>query len=140
MRFTQSVITKTLRLGNPVALLWREAMENVKLNEKVIPKCWKMVCAIQEAQLNSALFDRPYEFNPWRHKQEKLPLLAFGGAPRYCPGAELAPAKICIFLHYLVTKFNLKSCGEDTVSFFPVPKFSNGLQVQMHEHDSSTKI
>uniref|UniRef100_A0A7I4BG68 Uncharacterized protein n=1 Tax=Physcomitrium patens TaxID=3218 RepID=A0A7I4BG68_PHYPA len=127
MRFTQSVITKTLRLGNPVALLWREAMENVKLNEKVIPKCWKMVCAIQEAQLNSALFDRPYEFNPWR-------------APRYCPGAELAPAKICIFLHYLVTKFNLKSCGEDTVSFFPVPKFSNGLQVQMHEHDSSTKI
>ncbi|XP_024403081.2 cytochrome P450 90D2-like [Physcomitrium patens] len=72
MRFTQSVITKTLRLGNPVALLWREAMENVKLNEKVIPKCWKMVCAIQEAQLNSALFDRPYEFNPWRHKQEVM--------------------------------------------------------------------
>lgn len=146
MRFTQSVITETLRLANPVALLWREATEDVQLNGYVIPKGWKTVCAIREAHHDPALFDRPSEFNPWRHEQEvmnpakKLPLLGFGGGPRYCPGAELARAEICIFLHHLVTKFDLKSCGEETVSFFPVPKFSNGLQVQVQERDLSTRI
>ncbi|KAG0610021.1 hypothetical protein M758_7G032500 [Ceratodon purpureus] len=146
MRFTQSVITETLRLANPVTLLWREATEDVQLNGFVIPKGWKTVCAIREAHYDPAYYERPSEFNPWRHQQEvmnpakKLPLLAFGGGPRYCPGMELARAEICIFLHHLVSKFDFEQCGPETVTFFPVPKFSNGLQVRVSERDPATKI
>ncbi|XP_024383790.1 cholesterol 22-hydroxylase CYP90B27 [Physcomitrium patens] len=145
MRFSQSVITETLRLANPVALLWREATEDVQLNGSLIPKGWKTVCAIREAHHDPEFFDHPHEFNPWRHQHEVLnpakkpPLLAFGGGPRYCPGAELARAELCIFLHHLVTKFDLKACETEIVSFFPVPMFSNGLQVRVQERDPATK-
>ncbi|KAG0604315.1 hypothetical protein M758_10G161800 [Ceratodon purpureus] len=146
MRFTQSVITETLRLANPVTLLWREATEDVQLNGFVVPKGWKTVCAIREAHHDPAYFENPTEFNPWRHQDEvmnpakKPPLLAFGSGPRYCPGAELARMELCIFLHHLVTKFDLESCGPEKMSFFPIPKFSNGLQVQVCVRDPSTKI
>lgn len=146
MRFTQSVITETLRLANPVTLLWRQATEDVHLNGCVIPKGWKTVCAIREAHYDPSRFEAPGEFNPWRHHHEvmdpamKLPFLAFGGGPRYCPGMELARAELCIFLHHLVMRFDLELCGPETVSFFPVPKFSNGLQVRVSERGQPTKI
>jgi cytochrome P450 len=146
MPFTQSVVTETLRLANPVTLLWREATEDVQLNGFVIPKGWKTVSAIREAHYDPTFFEHPSEFNPWRHQHEvmnpakKLPFLAFGGGPRYCPGMELARAEICIFIHHLVTKFDLKPCGPETMTFFPVPKFSNGLQVRVSERDPATKI
>ena len=53
---------------------------------------------------------------------------------------ELARAEICIFLHHLVTKFDFEQCGPETVTFFPVPKFSNGLQVRVSERDPATNI
>lgn len=144
MRFTQSVITETLRLANPVTLLWREATEDVQLNGYVVPKGWKTVCAIREAHHDPAYFEHPSEFNPWRHQQEvmnvakKPPLLAFGGGPRYCPGAELARVELCIFLHHLVTKFDLQQEAPEKMTFFPIPKFSNGLQVQVRERTKIT--
>lgn len=111
-----------------------------------MPKGWKTVCAIREAHHDPAYFENPSEFNPWRHQQEvmnptkKPPLLAFGGGPRYCPGVELARAELCIFLHHLVTKFDLQQCGPEKMTFFPIPKFSNGLQVQVRERNAATII
>ena len=35
----------------------------------VIPKGWKVVCAIREAHQDPAYFENPSEFNPWRHEQ-----------------------------------------------------------------------
>lgn len=143
MRFTQSVITETLRLANPVTLLWREATEDVQLNGHVVPKGMKTVCAIREAHHDPAYFEHPSEFNPWRHQQEvmnpakKPPLLAFGGGPRYCPGSELARVELCIFLHHLVTKFDLQQLEPEKMSFFPIPKFSNGLRVQVQPRSTT---
>lgn len=116
------------------------------MNGYVVPKGWKTVCAIREAHYDPTYFEHPSEFNPWRHEQEvmnpakKPPLLAFGGGPRYCPGAELARIELCIFLHHLVTKFDLQQSRSETMSFFPIPKFSHGLQVHVRERSSSSTI
>lgn len=103
-----------------------------------MPKGWKAVCAIREAHHDPAYFENPAEFNPWRHEQEilnpaqKPPFFGFGGGPRYCPGAELARVELCVFLHHLVTKFDLKQqWPNEEMSFFPIPKFSHGLRVQV---------
>lgn len=115
-----------------------------------MPKGWKAVCAIREAHHDPAYFENPAEFNPWRHEQEilnptqKPPFFGFGGGPRYCPGAELARVELCIFLHHLVTKFDLKQqCPDEEMSFFPIPKFSHGLRIQVlgrrdHLQDTTT--
>jgi steroid 22-alpha-hydroxylase/cytochrome P450 family 90 subfamily A polypeptide 1/brassinosteroid-6-oxidase 2 len=63
----------------------------------------------------------------------KPPFLAFGGGPRYCPGADLARLEISLFLHHLVTKYEWELCGGDEVSYFPLPKLSKGLQIHVHK-------
>ncbi|CAM6046343.1 unnamed protein product, partial [Sphagnum compactum] len=137
MRFTQHVIIETLRLSTPVALLWREAIEDVPLHGYVVPKGCKLACALREVHHDPAHYENPKQFNPWRHEKEivnpanKPPFLAFGGGPRLCPGADLAKLEISIFLHHLVTKYQWELCGGDEVSYFPLPKLSKGLQLRV---------
>lgn len=72
----------------------------------------------------------------------KSPFFGFGGGPRYCPGAELARLEMSIFLHHLVTKFDLELvlCCKEKMSFFPVPKMSEGLQVRPRKRNCPNQI
>jgi cytochrome P450 len=152
--------------------------------ECVVPKGWKMVCAIREAHHDPTYFHKPRQFDPSRHKKvrnqfqekcelvytmvfkplyasvevdyffnlldsllfrqeitnpaDKPPFFGFGGGPRYCPGAELARLEMSIFLHHLVTKFDLELCGKEKTSFFPIPKMSKGLQVRPRKRINSS--
>ncbi|CAK9224667.1 unnamed protein product [Sphagnum troendelagicum] len=130
------VITETIRLCNPIGFS----------SGYVAPKGWKVICAIREAQHDPANYENPKQFNPWHHGQQnlnpanRLPFFGFGGGARLCPGADLAWLEILVFLHQLVTKFQWELCREDVESYFPLPKLSKGLQINVHKHIKSDPI
>jgi hypothetical protein len=70
----------------------------------------------------------------------RLPFFGFGGGARLCPGADLAWLEILVFLHQLVTKFQWELCGGDVESYFPLPKLSKGLQINVHKHIKSDPL
>ncbi|CAK9272040.1 unnamed protein product [Sphagnum jensenii] len=136
MNLTQHVITETIRLCNPIGFS----------SGYVAPKGWKVIRAIREAQHDPANYENPKQFNPWHHGQQnlnpanRLPFFGFGGGARLCPGADLAWLEILVFLHQLVTKFQWELCREDVESYFPLPKLSKGLQINVHKHIKSDPI
>jgi len=67
----------------------------------------------------------------------RLPFFGFGGGARLCLGADLAWLEISVFLHHLVTKFQWELCGGDVESYFPLPKLSKGLQINVHKRIKS---
>jgi steroid 22-alpha-hydroxylase len=67
MHFTQHVISETLRLCNPISLAWRQAVEDISFHGYVVPKGWKVVCALREVHHDPAYYENPEQFNPWRH-------------------------------------------------------------------------
>ncbi|CAK9223357.1 unnamed protein product [Sphagnum troendelagicum] len=173
MNLTQHVITETIRLCNPIGLLWLETKDDVPMQGYVAPNGWKVICAIREAQHDPGNYENPKQFNPWHHGQphhsfchpirrylhstaqqrgcfstlqqnlnpaNRLPFFGFGGGARLCLGADLAWLEILVFLHQLVTKFQWELCGEDVESYFPLPKLSKGLQINVHKHIKSDPI
>ncbi|KAJ9678299.1 hypothetical protein PVL29_020457 [Vitis rotundifolia] len=115
MPFTQCVIDETLRLGGIAIWLMREAKEDVKYQDYVIPKGCFVVPFLSAVHLDENIYKGALSFNPWRwmepENQEKRnwrssPLYSpFGGGARFCPGAELARLQIALFLHYFVTSY-----------------------------------
>uniref|UniRef100_A0A803P7Q5 Cytochrome P450 n=1 Tax=Cannabis sativa TaxID=3483 RepID=A0A803P7Q5_CANSA len=115
MSFTQCVIDETLRLGGIAIWLMREAKEDVKYQDYVIPKGCFVVPFLSAVHLDEKVYNGALDFNPWRwmepENQEKRnwrnsPFYApFGGGARFCPGAELARLQIAFFLRYFVTTY-----------------------------------
>ncbi|EXB23625.1 Abietadienol/abietadienal oxidase [Morus notabilis] len=115
MPFTQCVIDETLRLGGIAIWLMREAKEDVKYQDYIIPKGCFVVPFLSAVHLEENVYNGALNFNPWRwmdpENQEKRnwrnsPFFApFGGGVRFCPGAELARLQIALFLHYFVTTY-----------------------------------
>ncbi|KAK6921329.1 Cytochrome P450 [Dillenia turbinata] len=115
MSFTQSVIDETLRLGGIAIWLMREAEDDVKYQDYVIPKGCFVVPFLSAVHLDENLYNGASSFNPWRwmdpENQEKRnwrssPFYTpFGGGGRLCPGAELSRLQISLFLHYFLTTY-----------------------------------
>ncbi|KAL5545239.1 hypothetical protein UlMin_009023 [Ulmus minor] len=139
MPFTQSVIDETLRLGGIAIWLMREAKEDVKYQDYVIPKGCFVVPFLSAVHLDENVYTGALTFNPWRwmdpQNQEKKnwrnsPFYApFGGGARLCPGAELARLQIALFLHYFITTYRWTQTKEDQMSFFPSARLVNGFQI-----------
>ncbi|CAK9875009.1 unnamed protein product [Sphagnum jensenii] len=153
MNLTQHVITETTRLCNQLVFygLRLKMMYQCKVMNLcfppfqvfgyVAPKGWKVICAIREAQHDPANYENPKQFNPWHHGQTTdFPSFGFGGGARLCPGADLVWLEILVFLHQLVTKFQWELCGEDVESYFPLPKLSKGLRINVHKHIKSDPL
>ncbi|KAL2905556.1 Cytochrome P450 90B1 [Bienertia sinuspersici] len=69
MEFTQCVISETLRLGNVVRFLHRKALKDVRYKGYDIPCGWKVLPVLATVHLDSAFYDQPHLFNPWRWQQ-----------------------------------------------------------------------
>lgn len=108
MTFTTNVITETLRVSNIGTYLFRECIEETKINGYRVPKGWRVVACTSPVNLDPSMHFEPLSFNPWRWEKRtcnKSDFQAFGGGIRYCLGSELAKIQIAVFLHHLVTKF-----------------------------------
>ncbi|KAJ0769549.1 putative cytochrome P450 [Helianthus annuus] len=61
--------------------------------------------------------------------------MVFGGAQRYCVGADLARLQMAIFLHCLVTKYWWQPIKGGDIVRTPALQFPNGFHVQFFEKD-----
>ncbi|XP_023000436.1 abietadienol/abietadienal oxidase [Cucurbita maxima] len=142
MPFTQCVIDETLRLGGIAIWLMREAKEEIKYSDYVIPKGCFVVPFLSAVHLDETIYGEASTFNPWRWmelKNEEMrnwrssPFFApFGGGARLCPGAELARLQIALFLHHFVTKYRWTQVRVDRMSFFPSARLVNGFQIRLN--------
>nr|CAD1843761.1 unnamed protein product [Ananas comosus var. bracteatus] len=66
MRFTQNVISETLRIGNVAPNLWKKATKDVEFKGYFIPEGTTVVAHLAAVHLNPSVFENPGQFNPWR--------------------------------------------------------------------------
>uniref|UniRef100_A0A3Q7FE01 Cytochrome P450 n=1 Tax=Solanum lycopersicum TaxID=4081 RepID=A0A3Q7FE01_SOLLC len=107
MEFTTMVINETLRCGNLVKFVHREAIKDVKFKGYHIPAGWKVLPILSAVHLEPSLHENPSEFNPWRWTDPATSknVVPFGGGSRLCPGSELGKLEASFFLHYLLLNY-----------------------------------
>ncbi|KAI5073419.1 hypothetical protein GOP47_0011432 [Adiantum capillus-veneris] len=136
MTFTEKVVKETLRLANAGDVVFREAIEDVKVNGYTIPKGWKVMPCFIPTHMDAYKYLDPLSFNPWRWDQEHLgnaDFMPFGGGIRQCAGKELAKLEVALFIHHLVTRCRWEQVEEDEVIRSRGAKFKKGLPLYFHE-------
>ncbi|XP_027079290.2 3-epi-6-deoxocathasterone 23-monooxygenase CYP90C1-like [Coffea arabica] len=131
--FTQNVISETLRMGNIVNAVWREAVKDVKIKGHLIPRGWCVLTSFSSLHMDEANYENPYEFNPCRWEKTGASVNSntftpFGGGQRLCPGLELSRLEIAIFLHHLVTTYRWVA-EDDDITYFPFVRLKRKLPI-----------
>nr|WAW38272.1 CYP90C42 [Plumbago zeylanica] len=133
LRFTQNVISETLRMTNIINAVWRQANKDFEIKGYLIPKGWCVLASFTSIHMDEHNYENPYDFDPWRWENKAAAISSntftpFGGGQRLCPGADLARLEIAIFLHHLVTTY--RWVGEtDEIVYFPTVKMKKKLPV-----------
>ncbi|KAL0441415.1 UNVERIFIED_CONTAM: 3-epi-6-deoxocathasterone 23-monooxygenase CYP90D1 [Sesamum radiatum] len=131
LRFTQTVITETLRMGNIIIGVMRKAVKDVEIKGHLIPKGWCVLAYFRSVHLDDKLYDFPYQFNPWRWQEKEISncnFTPFGGGQRLCPGLDLARLEASIFLHHFVTQFRWEA-EDDSIIHFPTVRMKRRMPV-----------
>ncbi|KAJ8442939.1 hypothetical protein Cgig2_022305 [Carnegiea gigantea] len=129
--FTQAVITETLRMGSIITGVMRKAVKDVEINGYMIPKGWCVLTYFRSVHLDEGLYDKPYQFNPWRWQNKDKSnnnFTPFGGGQRLCPGLDLARLEASIFLHHFITEFRWVA-EDDSIVHFPTVRMRKGMPV-----------
>lgn len=108
------VIQETLRLYPPAGFVFREALDDIKFKDIVIPKGMGIQVPIPILQQNpEAWGSDAHEFNPERFANGvtaacKFPhaYMPFGAGPRACAGQHFALAELKVILSLLLSKFS----------------------------------
>ncbi|KAK8346345.1 hypothetical protein V6Z11_A07G209500 [Gossypium hirsutum] len=114
MKLLTKVIQESLRLYLPVAVVSREALEDIKFGEIFVPKgvnIWMMVLALHTDP--EIWGEDAYRFNPDRFSNGikgacKLPqvYMPFGVGPRVCLGQNLAMVELKLLMSLLLSNFS----------------------------------
>ncbi|XP_022145397.1 beta-amyrin 11-oxidase-like, partial [Momordica charantia] len=125
MKFLSQVINETLRLTCMTFVLFREAIVDVEINGKIIPKGWKVLPWLREFYMDEKLHPSPQEFNPSRwdnFKAQPGAFTPFGLGNRLCPGRDLAKLEISIFLHYFLLHYKVERINPKCkLNYLPIP-------------------
>ncbi|XP_022155498.1 beta-amyrin 11-oxidase-like [Momordica charantia] len=125
MKFLSQVIDETLRLSGITFVLFREAIVDVEINGKIIPKGWKVIPWLRELYMDANLHPSPQEFNPSRWDNfiaQPGAFTPFGLGNRLCPGRDLAKLEISIFLHYFLLHYKVERLNPKCqLTFLPLP-------------------
>ncbi|KAG7564058.1 Cytochrome P450 [Arabidopsis suecica] len=136
MTFTHMVIKETLRMANVAPVMFRKALNDVEIKGYTIPAGWMVVVASSVIHYDHAIYENPFEFNPWRWEGKELlngskTFMVFGGGVRSCIGAEFARLQIAIFIHNLVTNYDFSMVKDCEVTRTPLPSFPNGIHINI---------
>jgi len=120
--FTQMVIAETLRMANVIVGVIKKAVKDVEIKGYLIPKGWCVLTYFRSVHMDDNLYDRPYEFNPWRWQDKEMSynscsFTPFGGGQRLCPGIDLSRLEASIFLHHFVTQFRWVAEADSVIHF-----------------------
>ncbi|XP_023007798.1 beta-amyrin 11-oxidase-like isoform X1 [Cucurbita maxima] len=128
MKFLYQVIDETLRASGVTFMVFREALADVEINGKIIPKGWKVIPWFGELFTDEKYFPSPQEFNPSRWDNYVATpgvFIPFGSGSRHCPGSDLAKFEVSIFLHYFLLNYKVELLNPNcklTCLPFPHPK------------------
>lgn len=131
MKFTQSVVSESLRLANVIPWVCRVATQDVKIKGFVVPKGWKLLVVLMSGHLDAKNYGDPKNFDPWRWQDSssESKFMPFGAGLRGCPGAEVARITLTVFLHFLVTRYSWQLVEDDEFICFPVMNFQEGFPI-----------
>lgn len=111
--YTKAVIEETLRLYPPVPLLVRQAMEDVKISGRDVPKGSLVMVVPWLLHRNPTLWKRADEFDPSRFftksgRPNKYGYVPFSIGPRICAGLQFGMVESILSLAILASRYELE--------------------------------
>jgi cytochrome P450 len=113
LTFTEQIIKESMRLYPPVWSFGRMAIEDVPVNDYVLPKNRTVVVAPWVVHRDARWYDEPAQFKPERWTPEfekdlhKYAYLPFGGGPRICIGNNFDMMEAKIILASMAQNYRL---------------------------------
>jgi len=125
MELLENCLSETLRLRPPIILIWRVAMQNLKIKDFVIPKGTFVCVSPATRHRSEKVYTNPDTFDPWRfsderleHKKEKNSYIPFSTGEHYCLGEKFAYLQVKTIWSVISHKYDLELVGN--VSDYPV--------------------
>lgn len=89
---SEQVFAETLRLYPPAWLITRRTLEDIEVNEKLIPANSLVILSPWVTHRHESIWEKPMEFNSDRMKDgtPQLGYFPFGAGPRLCIGKDMA--------------------------------------------------
>lgn len=89
---SEQVFAETLRLYPPAWLITRRTLEDIQVNETLIPANSLVILSPWVTHRHESIWDKPMEFNSDRMKDgtPQLGYFPFGAGPRLCIGKDMA--------------------------------------------------
>jgi cytochrome P450 len=113
LSYTKAALYETLRLYPATTALATQAMDNIEIAERAIPKGTTIILSMYVTHRSPQLWERPNEFNPAhfigaseRHKYSFFP---FGGGLHNCIGRHFAELEMLIIIVTLLRAFSFKT-------------------------------
>ncbi|KAK2983542.1 hypothetical protein RJ640_023076, partial [Escallonia rubra] len=135
MKYSWNVACEAMRLSPPGQGAYREAITDFTYEGFTIPKGWKTYWNVYSTHKDPKYFPDPEKFDPSRFEGDgpaPYTFVPFGGGPRICPGNEYGRLEVLVFMHNVVTRFNLeRAIGDDKLVINPNTIAMNGLRVRL---------
>jgi cytochrome P450 len=128
LRFTEQVVTESMRLYPPAWGFGREAIADCEIGGYAIPAGTTIIISPWVSHRDPRYFDNPTEFRPERWSGDlarRLPRFAympFGGGPRICIGNRFAMMEAVLILATVAQRFKLEWQSDRSV--VPLPSIT----------------
>lgn len=106
---SEQVFAETLRLYPPAWLITRRTLEDIEVNEKLIPANSLVILSPWVTHRHESIWEKPMEFNSDRMKDgtPQLGYFPFGAGPRLCIGKDMALLEGKLILADLLQKWKV---------------------------------
>jgi cytochrome P450 len=145
LRFTNMVVTETMRLFPPAWAMGRRAVEDTVVGGRRIPKGTTIMMSQWTMHRDARYFDEPDSFRPERWEsglESRLPRFAyfpFGGGPRKCIGSNFAMLEAILVLATIAQRFRFDLLPGQVIVPEPLitlrPK--HGIRMRLQERYSA---
>ena len=136
LKFTSMCIKESMRLYPPVPMLPRMLMEDLKVDEYMIPKGTPVTIPIYLIHRHPKYWKNPDAFDPTRFCEDKpggsnFSFIPFSAGHRNCLGQRFAQTEQLIAIALIINKFELESISKEVRRLPEVTlKPEGGLQIK----------
>ena len=147
LKYTECVLKESMRLFPPAWTTGREALEDVTVGGRHIPKGAQILLSQWVVHRDPRWFPNPEGFDPerWRDgRAEAIPRFAyfpFGGGPRVCIGNHFAMMEAMLILAVVAQRFQLDLLPGQILELKPsvtLRQKGTGLKVRLRERARRT--
>ncbi len=145
LKYTDQVVTETLRVYPTVWLLGREAIEPTEVAGYQIPVGTTVYMSQWVIQRDPRFFDDPLTFRPERwddnlaKKIHRYAYFPFGGGPRICIGNGFATMEAVLLLATIARRFRPRVASDASITLLPTMtlRASGGIPVTLEARRST---